>query len=822
MRLDEFLKTVVTTDEGYFCLATKEANANGPNNSNAGWREFFYDYPKETPRIISHALEAAQASNVYFSAHLFNEQRSIKAAVLPSRTIQADLDHAEVATLPVIPSVLVNTSPGRHQAYWLVDKALDSTSLETISRKIAYGIPHCDKTGWPVGHKVRLPDTYNYKYSISNKIEVTGHSLRELNLGTFDLFPDARVDLAAALSDISWLNEDLLDFDTPALELLVALKAHINPRVYSQYISLKPARDRSAALWALCCEALKAGCSRDQVLHLALSSVNNKFAERRYNGVRDLKNDILRAERAVSTKQIDLKALVMELRHLKGEHVIVKRKKIAEVVLNNMRETGEFVHCKGGMIWWLRHDTGRPIAIVAHSDWFNAYLSQSVGLNSTEQETRFVVQEVMAHCRNLPTSDDLTSLSYFDAKRGVLLLHTGGRDVWHISRDSVNVHPNGYGNVVFQWSGGYEQFRALEADDATKLKASTPWHEVLFRDVLHNTVGLTRNEAIVILRAWFLFLLFRSITTTRPILALYGQPGSGKTTTAKLFYRLVYGRYKSVSGLSDGDDFDMAVSTQPFVAFDNLDTWLQWLPDKLALCAGDSDIEKRKLYTDMDTVLLKRQALVAITAHNPKFSREDITDRLLLLLFYRLEEFKSEADILDRISNQRNALWDDIIRDVQKILVTPRPSSSEIPQFRIEDFASIGYWVSKAHSPEYAKIFYDSVSKIQGRQRSFNLEEDQTLVMAIMKYLEKRDKSKPVDFEPVSNLWLRLSLSSPDPDLFKKQYRNALNLGKKLWVMQNSLKDIFSIEWTDSRATGARIWKIDLRAAADPTGVLDA
>lgn len=812
MRIDEFLKTVVTTPEGCFCLATKEIGAGGGNHSGvadvgSGWREYWYDWPTEASSIISHALEAAQTANVYFSAHLFNERRSRKAAVLPSRTIQADLDHAEVATIPVIPSVLVNTSPGRHQGFWLAERVLEPDKLEALGRKIAYSIPSCDRTGWPVGHKVRLPDTYNYKHTPNNpnKIEVAGISLRELSLDSFNLFPDPQIDLSAALADISWLNEETPEFDQTALELLVALKPHINPRVYSQYT--KAARDRSAALWALLCEALKAGCSKDQVLHLALNSANNKFADRKYNGIRDLKNDILRAERSVHTKQIDLKALVMELRHIKGEHMVVKRKKISEVVLNNMRETGEFVHCKGGMLWWLRKDTGRPVSITAHSEWLNAYLAHSVGLNATEQEQRFVIQEIISHVRNLPVTDDLTSLSYYDSRRNVLMLHTGGRDVLHVTRDSVTINANGYGATVFQWAHACEQFIY-----DTELKPVPAWHEVLFKDVLHNTVGLSRDEAVLVLRCWFLFLLFRSITTTRPILALYGQPGSGKTTIAKLFYRLVYGRYKSVSGLSDGDDFDMAVSTQPFVAFDNLDTWLQWLPDKLALCAGDSDIEKRKLYTDLDTILLKRQALVAITAHNPKFSREDITDRLLLLMFQRLPEFKSESDILERVSDMRNTLWMSIIQDVQKILATPRPAVQDVPQFRIEDFSSLGYWFATALGASHARTFREAIAKIQGRQRSFNLEEDQTLVAAILKYLEKRDANKPIDYEPVSSLWLRFSAFSPDPDLFRKQYRNAKTLGMKLWVMQNSLKDILDIEWQDSRATGARNWRIAPKA----------
>lgn len=808
MRIDEFLRTVITTPEGQFCLATRAVES-------GDWHEYFYLWPTEAPAIVAHALEAAQTSNVYFSAHLFNEKRSIKTAVLPSRTIQADLDHAEVATLPVIPSIIVNTSPARHQAYWITQHELEVDKLEALSRRIAYGVHACDRTGWPAGHKVRLPDTFNYKYERASRIEVTGVNVRELPFDAFNLFPELTVNLAAAQADIDWLESDFPEFDSSHLELLIALKPHISAKVYTQYT--KEARDRSAALWALCCEAFRAGCSKDQVLYLAHNSANNKFSDRRYHGLRDLRQDILRAERIITSRVIDLKALVMDLRHSK-EHVVVKRKKIAEVVINNMRETGEFVHCKGGMLYWLRRDTGRPIIITSHSEWFNAYLSSSVGLNATEQEQRFVIQEVIAFARNLPQSDDLINLSSYQPRRGLLMLHTGGRDVLHITRDRVDVHPNGYGATVFQWTNAFELFSyasdTLEADyalikaEAGLNKSAYDWHEVLFKGMLNNVVGLSRDECIAVLRAFILFLLFRSGTTTRPILALYGQPGSTKTTTAKLLYRLIYGYYKSISGITNGDDFDMAVASQPFVNFDNLDTWFQWLPDKLALCAGDSDIEKRKLYTDMDTVLLKRQALVCITAHNPKFSREDITDRLLLLVFKRLEKFGSENVILDRISLMRNALWSSIVLDIQRILATPRPSANEVPQFRIEDFAHLGYWFSIAHSTEMARLFTEAIGKIQGRQRSFNLEEDQTLVNAIMRYLSKKDASFEAGYDSCATWWARLTSVAPEPEVFRRQYRNALFLSKKLWVMQNSLKSVLDIEWQDDRAIGARTWRI--------------
>lgn len=769
----------------------------------SGWQESFFKWPESLEEIVARATQIATSSNVYFSSHLFSEQNSQKKYVLPSRTIQADLDNAEIATIPVVPTVLVSTSPGRHQGYWITDKIQSNTKLEELSRRIAYGINDCDKTGWPMGKKVRLPGTINYKYDEPHLVEVSGIAVRSLTSDTFNIFPEANIDVSKALSDISWVDEAPEIIEIPAIEILAALKGHVNPRVYMQFN--KAARDRSAALWMLMCELFKAGATRDQVYHVACNSANNKFADRKYNGLIDLRKDILRAERVVATKELDYKALVMDLRHNKGELVSARRKKMADLIINHMRETGEFVHTKGGSLWYLQKTTGRPISISPHSDWLTTYLSTYYGLNSTEQEYRYVIHEIIAFVRAMPTSNELQTLSYYDVNTKTLMIHTGGRDVIHVTSNSVTTRPNGFGNIVFQWGVLGENFSISDAEVLTE-----PWWENLFHDALHNLVGMTRDEALVILRAWFLFLLFRNITTTRPILALFGQPGGTKTTTAKIFYRLIYGRYKNISGLSNEDNFDMEVTSSPFVAYDNCDTWQSWLPDRLAQSAGNTVIGKRRLWTDNDMVYLERQALVAVTAHNPRFAREDITDRLLLLLFHRLQHFTSESVILDRLSNMRNELWASIIRDVQAVLRTAQPTPEEIPQFRIEDYAHLGAWFSKAVSPDMLKTFKNALSVIQGRQRSQNIEEDAALVNALRKYVEKRDPARADEFQTVSAIWLNLSLIAPDTDTFKKQYRQAQVLGRKLWVMQASLKSIFDIEYKDETGN-MRTWRIRSR-----------
>jgi hypothetical protein len=157
---------------------------------------------------------------------------------------------------------------------------------------------------------------------------------------------------------------------------------------------------------------------------------------------------------------------------------------------------------------------------------------------------------------------------------------------------------------------------------------------------------------------------------------------------------LLYGAYKGIGSATGEESFDFATAYDPLYVLDNVDTWEGWLPDRLALAAGISDVTSRKKYTDGEPYTLRRQAVLGITAHNPKFGREDVADRFLMLAYKRLDHFASESEIISSVLAKRSQLWGAIVNDVQKVLNTPIPAEN-LPQFRIEDFAKYGLWIAR-------------------------------------------------------------------------------------------------------------------------------
>lgn len=783
-----FLKQAITTPTGWFELLV------GPPSGN-NWHQEWFHWPEDLEKIDLRARAAAKQDNVYFTAHLFKSQASTKSNVLPSRTIQCDLDEAIV---PVVnaPSILVETSPGRHQGFWVLRDAMEPELLEGLSRRLTYSIPDADRSGWSLGHKMRLPGTFNYKYPSGAKlvkvITSTLQPLRDLKISNVE---------AATLSDASldnWTPEPLVD--TGPRALWASVKSKVPNKVARQYDKVQEGGEgRSGALWALMLALFRVGLPRDQVFWLARECANNKFKDQKYHGDLDLSKDVLRAERSLADTDsagTDIKTKVLEARRLPGLGA-EKRAYIAALVRDHMQQRGSFVATTGGQEWYVREDSGRPIILSRSNDYLNALLETRYGLNSSEVEHRYTVGYLMSSTRERGRPGVTAALTHFDLDQNILLLHTGRKDVMVLDSTSTSMVANGNLGVVFPWRLNEEPF-------TPKLGTKMSFRE-LFRDCFNNLVEMAPEHAEALLHSWMIFLLLRDSATARPLLALLGQPGSGKSTLFRRIYAFLYGGSKGLNSITTADDFDHAVSGDPFVAFDNVDTFAGWLPDKLALSAAASDVVKRKLYTDSDLVVLKRQALVGLTAHNPKFRREDIVDRLIMLNFRRLEksEWQSETDIINKILVNRDELWGALIRDTQAVLATPMPRADEIPSFRISDFAKIGFWTARALG--FEDDFRKAITANIGEQKQFNLEEEQVLIDAIADWLRKSPNASK-KFWGTGELFSQLEMTASDEQAFRKLYTNAVSLGKKLWALQDTLTGVFSVEFqTGDR--GSREWR---------------
>lgn len=792
MELAEFLKTVVTGDNGWFCLATAEL-ANTEEETEKTWKEVFYSWPDELTTIVNDVSELGSDVEVYFSPYLFREPKSIKSNAIVGRTIVADLDDANVLTIQITPSIVVETSPGRHQGYWILNEELDAQEHERISKKITYSIPRCDRTGWFLGKKVRVPTTYNNKYkNTKHFIRIVDSNSKHYSAVDLEQFvvPQEFADGTTPdidENDLAWADA-ALNQSISAQEMLAQVKSSI-ASVYMRYNM--PSTDRSAALWSLTTSLFRIGMKRDKVFYIAWHSVNNKFKDLRYGAIKALAKDVLRAEVAISTKLPDIKEKIRYTRNL-GDNPVERQDHISKLAREYLEQIGIFYHCTDGSVWYIRHDTGKPIQINSRNEALSNMLDVLFGINAAEAESRYVHSRLRSYASELPVTARLAHLTTYDHNSKLFVLHTGRRDVLAVTPTQITRQVNGYGGLVFPWNMGNNiispQYESIDLS----------WDEILFGGCLDNVLDIDKNDAQAVLKVWLLSVLLRDGLASRPILALFGAPGSGKSTMFRRIYRFFFGKERGLNTVTNENDFDIAMSSDPLVVLDNADSMTGWLPDRMAATVAPTEIVRRKLFTDTDTITIRRDAMLGITAHNPKFSREDVTDRMLLFTFDRLPSFKSDSEILSRIDKNRNAIWGSVLRDIQTTMNTPMPSEG-YPQFRIRDFAMYGYWIATALGVQ--QEFKRGLEAIKQGQRNFNLEEDTLLVDAIDKLLD----SQVIEEMTAGVLWTKLSFKV-DQKQFTRKYANPVVLGRKLWTLLDSLREIYDVDWKPKGTR--RVWTI--------------
>lgn len=929
MDLSQFLRTVVTTEQGQFCLAVRDG---------IEWRHIWFEWPNQLEAIIDCAEEHKQTCDVYFSSYLSSVRDRHKEFILPSRTIQADLDGAELSDISITPTILVQTSIARHQGYWVLSE--ETPDHERLSRRLSYAIPGCDLSGWPIGKMVRLPETFNHKYGQPQLISIINNTSRVYGPEDITMLADPFIGAIEFKQDETEFIETQ-PFNENGMgphELLESFKDKISAPIYSTYAI--EGQDRSAKLWALMCALFRAGASREEVYFLAYHSANNKFSSQSWGGDRDLAKDVLRAHRASFVASDDSKAMIAALKKA-GGNASDRYSAIAQLIRRMMAFVGEFVRTDENTAWYLSRETGMPIQLTAHSEKLVNLLNITYGLNATEREHKYVMADLEAYSSTLPVTGKLAYLSHYDSRSNVLLLHTGRREVLKISVNSVEPVQNGSYGVVFPW--------IKNAEPVTPIYSEGPscWADSLYATSLENVTNLPKDQAYALMKVWLLFLLLREEHASRPLVALFGQPGclsgytpitvkrqsrvttyslktlyermnfkgwkavetlsfhengmrhygkikqvifsglkqtytvsiqgqesfratlnhrfltptgykqlsnlsvgdrvmvndipnrglrpqpitaidsfgwedtydiemedeeapnflvndvvvhnSGKTSLFKKVYALIYGGKMMLGMVSNAGNFNTAVSTYPLYVFDNVDTWERWLPDRLAQLAGDISSDSRKLYTDNDAYTTRGIAFVGLTAHDPKFTRPDVVDRFIVLTFKRIHSFISEGRLVGDILSRRNVLWGHLINDLQKILQTPRPEEGMI-ELRSSDLVSHGRWFSQALGIEG---FDDAINALLRAQKMQAVAEDSLLVEAMEVYTRKSKQA--ANFRSLGALWMELCSYSTDDKAFIRHYRSASNLGKKLWVLQQPLSQLFDMEWRDGLV---REWRI--------------
>ena len=241
----------------------------------ASFKQKFFTWPTDYRKIENYILAQEIKHNMYFCVNLLSSQKRIKENCLPSKLLWADLDDAPLSEVEgnIPPSILIQTSPGRHQALWRLSVELPSYQAEDYSRRLAYQLD-ADTSGWDLTQLLRVPFTKNFKYTNKPAILLVKALEAQAPPLIFESLPQP----PSSNGNDNLASEDIPD-ELPSLEhVLYKYHAVLKGTAFHAMYSQEPDEDWSKTLWRIIHILFESGLSQEEVFVVANSAPSNKYA----------------------------------------------------------------------------------------------------------------------------------------------------------------------------------------------------------------------------------------------------------------------------------------------------------------------------------------------------------------------------------------------------------------------------------------------------------------------------------------------------------------------------------------------------------------
>ena len=182
-----------------------------------------------------------------------------------------------------------------------------------------------------------------------------------------------------------------------------------------------------------------------------------------------------------------------------------------------------------------------------------------------------------------------------------------------------------------------------------------------------------------------------------PILALFAEQGSGKSTTGRRIRDLVDPNLAALRS-EPGDERDLVITANNSwcLAYDNLSNVPPWLSDALCRLSTGGGFATRELYTDSDEIIFDSQRPVMLTSIEDVATRSDLLDRCLVVNLPTIpkERRRPEDEMLTAFEKARPRILGAILDAVSGAL--RNLDSTRLDGYpRMADFAR---WVAAAET----------------------------------------------------------------------------------------------------------------------------
>lgn len=272
----QFFDFLFGEEKGQVCIAIG-------NSNKTYFKQRFFKWPDERIEMGTWIENAANKYNVWFGVTLFNRPERSREFAIAGNRVWADLDEVDPFDLDPIPTVILESSPGRYQAFWSLSEEVPPDIAQDFSRRLAYHIG-ADKSGWDLEQLLRVPYTKNFKYSSPQpEIKVLRILTTTQPIDTFDSLPIPS-EVAPGSEEIE-LNVPVPENPPDIGSILYHYhKILENPtvntgKVFNELMNREPEdhEDWSARLWRLLNVCFEMGMSEEEVFTVGVSAKCNKY-----------------------------------------------------------------------------------------------------------------------------------------------------------------------------------------------------------------------------------------------------------------------------------------------------------------------------------------------------------------------------------------------------------------------------------------------------------------------------------------------------------------------------------------------------------------
>jgi energy-coupling factor transporter ATP-binding protein EcfA2 len=324
-------------------------------------------------------------------------------------------------------------------------------------------------------------------------------------------------------------------------------------------------------------------------------------------------------------------------------------------------------------------------------DRWDAMLNQQFGMNRVDGFSKMTLEELRNRLVYRSLEVPVYKFAHWDTETKRLYVNLGGSEVYIISGEGkIDVDYNGACGFFFETRVGEVTIPDFTVQDSSAFNYLI--HDLSF--TASQDCPATPEQQIELLKAWFLSYFFSELMPTRPILALIGAPGSGKTTAMRRFVRVLEDPDGDVLGVPTDkqDAFRSSVENHRLLVMDNMErSGVYWLVDMLNKLSTGANIELRQLFKTNETYSIKPNCFVALTAIKIPFSEETLFSRLLVLEMDQIAEPIPEYMMQRTIKEQLPQIWGSILyilSQVVEVLQKPlgmmrAPSSNRLADFSV-------------------------------------------------------------------------------------------------------------------------------------------